>query len=140
MNDVPRVLIVDDEPYVPRVLEMKFTRAGYQTFIARNGTEGLDLIARTRPDVVITDISMPGMSGFELCQEAARLREEHPFLLFVITSRTERELRAWVKEIPDAHFLEKPISPRVILRTIEEKLDAAGTAPKSVLGETGAAV
>jgi DNA-binding response OmpR family regulator len=126
-REAPRVLIVDDEPYVPRVLELKLQRAGYRTFIARNGNEGLDLIVRTRPDVVITDISMPGMSGFQLCQEAQSLRETDPFLLIVVTSRTERDLRAWVKGIPDVHFIEKPISPRVILRTIEANLKPGAT-------------
>src|SRR5262245_7306001 len=81
----PCILVVDDEPYVPRVLEMKFARAGWRTITARSGHDGLLAIERERPDVVITDISMPGMSGYDLCRESQRYRESNPFLLIVVT-------------------------------------------------------
>ena len=122
MDRTPCVLVVDDEPFVPRVLGLKLGHAGYRTVVARNGREGLELIARERPQVVVTDISMPGMTGYELCLEAQRFRAESPFLLIVATSRTDRELRTRVAEIPDLLFFEKPISPRAILRAVEEYL------------------
>ena len=118
----PCILVVDDEPYVPRVLELKFSRAGWRTVTARSGTEGLAAIERERPDVLITDISMPGMTGWELCRESQRYREAHPFLIIVVTSRTERELRGWMEGIPDLIFFEKPVSPKSVQQAVETYL------------------
>lgn len=122
MPGTPCILIVDDEPFVPRVLGLKFAQAGYRTVVARNGEEGLRLIGSERPDVVITDISMPVMDGSELCRRALPLRAAHSFLLIVVTSRTERELREWVSELPDVALYEKPVSPREILRLVQDWL------------------
>lgn len=118
----PCIVVVDDEPYVPRVLDLKFRQAGWRTVIARNGAEGLAAVQRERPDVLITDISMPGMTGDQLCREAQRHRDTNPFLIIVVTSRTERDLRGWTDDIPDLHFLEKPVSPRAVMRTVENWL------------------
>ena len=84
--------------------------------------------------MVITDISMPEMNGFELCREAQKYRKEHPFLLIVITSRTEREMRQWMDRIPDLVFFEKPISPRSLLRTVDAYL-ATGAVPQTDMTE-----
>jgi DNA-binding response OmpR family regulator len=118
----PCILVVDDEPYVPRVLELKFSRAGWRTVVARNGLEGLAAIERERPDVVITDISMPEMSGDQLCREAQRHRAVNPFLLIVVTSRTDRELRVWMDDIPELLFFEKPVSPKAVMTAVEHYL------------------
>ena len=128
MDKRPCVLIVDDEPFVPRVLELKLSRAGYRVITAPDGPHGLELVANEHPQVVITDISMPGMSGYELCHEAQKYRQDNPFLLIVITSRTERDLRQWVEDIPDLVFFEKPLSPRALLRAVDSYL-AAGVVP-----------
>jgi CheY-like chemotaxis protein len=130
MTENPLILVVDDEPFVPRVLELKLGRAGYRVITAPNGLRGLELIAREHPQVVITDISMPGMDGFELCREAQKYRKDHNFLLIVITSRTEREMRQWMDSIPDLIFFEKPLSPRSLLRTVDAYL-ATGALPRT---------
>ena len=121
-NWKPCILIVDDEPYVPRVLELKFNRAGWRTVTARSGAAGLAALAREHPDVLITDISMPGMTGYELCRESQAYREAHPFLIIVVTSRTERDLRGWMDGMPDLIFFEKPVSPKAVMQTVETYL------------------
>ena len=135
----PCIVIVDDEPYVPRVLDLKFRTLGWRTVIARNGTEGLAAVERERPDVLITDISMPGMSGYELCRASQRYRLERPFLIIVVTSRTERDLRGWMEGIPDLAFFEKPVSPRAVLSAIENYLAARRAAAAHPASQDGAA-
>lgn len=134
MTENPLILVVDDEPFVPRVLQLKLGRAGYRVITAPNGLRGLELIAREHPQVVITDISMPEMNGFELCRAAQTYRKEHPFLLIVITSRTEREMRQWMDSIPDLIFFEKPLSPRSLLRAVDAYL-ATGAIPRAEITE-----
>lgn len=69
-----RILIADDEPNIVVTLEYMMKRAGYEVFVARDGPEALELILRDRPDLVLLDAMMPGMSGFDVCQ-AVRANE-----------------------------------------------------------------
>ena len=64
-----RILIVDDEPHVIRVMRLSLERAGYEVFEAANGEIALQRIAESMPDVMITDIDMPRMTGEQLCKE-----------------------------------------------------------------------
>lgn len=112
MQERPKVLIVDDEPFNHRVLKLKFENAGYQVILAENGKEGLEKFALENPDILITDIKMPVMDGQELCKH---LPETEDYLLIVVTSLLEQEARNWVSKIPDVIFVEKPVSPRYLV-------------------------
>ncbi len=63
-----RVLIVEDEPHIVLSLEILLQRAGYTTEVATDGDEGLDLIRRQRPDVVLLDIMLPRRNGYDVCR------------------------------------------------------------------------
>lgn len=115
-----RIVIVDDEATVIRILRRALERAGYEVETARNGLEALEAIERRDPDVLVTDIEMPRMTGQQLCQA---LHEQHPdraFPIFVVTSLTAIEHRAWSEAIPNLYFLEKPVSIRRLTARLEE--------------------
>jgi len=115
-----RILIADDEPYVVRVLKLSLERAGYQVEWVNNGKLALERVHADPPDVLITDIQMPMMTGKELC---ARIKAELPqrdFLIFVVTSRTEVEHREWSSQMDKLMFLEKPVSMRNLLAKLDE--------------------
>ena len=65
---MPRILIVDDEPQIVRGLEDNLRFEGYQTATATNGEEALAAAAREAPDLVLLDIMMPGLSGWDVCR------------------------------------------------------------------------
>ena len=67
-----RILIADDEPNIVTALEFLLERNGYEVLIARNGGAALKMIEESRPDLVLLDVMMPEMSGYEVCQ---RMRE-----------------------------------------------------------------
>jgi CheY-like chemotaxis protein len=114
-----RILIVDDQPHVIRVLKLNLDAEGYQVDTAANGHEALQKIAANEPDVMITDIQMPGMGGQELCQSIQDNMPTRKFLIMVMTSTTERDQRDWVKNIHHLEFLEKPLSPRKLLTRLK---------------------
>jgi two-component system alkaline phosphatase synthesis response regulator PhoP len=64
----PRVLIVEDEPHIRLSLELLLDRAGYDTIAATDGEEGLALVRQLRPDVVLLDVMMPKLNGYEVCR------------------------------------------------------------------------
>ena len=110
-----RILLIDDEPHVIRVLRQALERAGYSVDTASNGILGLEKIYQNPPDVVITDIQMPKMTGQELCQRIQDEMPERKFLIYIVTSRTEIEHREWSSRIDNLCFIEKPVSVRQLL-------------------------
>ena len=63
-----KILIADDEPNIVISLEFLMKREGHEVLVARDGVQALETIRRERPDLVLLDVMMPGMSGFEVCQ------------------------------------------------------------------------
>jgi len=120
-----RVLLVDDEPMVLRILRLQLQKAGYEVDTAPNGEAALERIRETAPDVVITDIEMPKMSGEELCKTIALEFPERQFPIFVATSLTGIRHREWAQAIPRMHFLEKPLSARKLLAALNELFSGA---------------
>jgi DNA-binding response OmpR family regulator len=113
-----RILVADDEPHMSRVIELFLKREGYQVDLVRDGQEALDSIMASPPDVLITDIQMPRMTGQALCQELEKRFPERPFRIIVMTSMTDREHRDWSGEMRDAMFIEKPVSMRALVSTL----------------------
>lgn len=122
---VPRVLLVDDEPMVLRVLSRALESAGYRVETHKNGQEALEAIRSGEPDAMVTDIEMPRMTGRELCEQLHCEIPERRFPVFVATSLTSLEHRDWSEAIPNLMFLEKPISARKLLKALAEHFDAA---------------
>lgn len=119
-----RILIVDDEPQMTRVLKLFLERAGYATQTCPNGQLALAAVLENAPDAMITDIQMPMMTGKQLC---LALEEQYPqrnFPIFVMTSMTDREHREWTARISNLEFLEKPLSMRAIVVTLEKYFNA----------------
>ena len=126
-----RVLIVDDQATVIRVLKLGIEDAGYEVDTANNGSECLVKLCEAHPDFLVTDIDMPRMSGKELCQAIESQFPDRTFPIVVLTSRTELEHRDWTRAINNLTFMEKPVSVRRLVSHIgrcfadEEQLEAA---------------
>lgn len=110
-----RILLVDDEPHVTRVLRLALEKEGYAVTVAHDGKEALESMARQLPDVLISDIQMDGMDGRTLCPLARAAYPDHDFLILVMTSMTALEERSWARALSNTEFLEKPLSPRQLV-------------------------
>jgi len=115
-----KILVIDDEVHIRRVIEIKLKNRGYQVITATNGLEGLELIKTQKPDAVITDINMPGMDGESLCRLTDLMKKERPFLTIVMTARISPEERNWISELTETQFMEKPFSPAKLLEAINK--------------------
>lgn len=124
MNDCihrtrPVILSVDDEPCVSRVLQMKLQDSGYDVIRAENGLDGFKQFTDCMPDVLITDVNMPGMSGIELVKRCLEYRDTRSFLIAVLTSHIDEVTAQWLGEKTDVICLPKPFSPRRLLRMVD---------------------
>jgi CheY-like chemotaxis protein len=131
-DERPLILTVDDEPCVCRVLKLKLARAGYQVEQALTAEEALEKLRTLDPDVLVTDVKMPGMSGIDLCRAVEKLRDPCSYLTIVLTSQLDPETREWVESSPVRKFVSKPFSPREVQAIIEEYL--ASRAPTGDAG------
>ncbi|MEW5864769.1 MAG: response regulator [Pseudomonadota bacterium] len=86
-----KVLIVDDEPNIVTALEYLLTMSGYEVAVAENGEEALAAVARAKPDLVLLDVMMPRLNGYEVCRRL-RERPEWAGIKIVILSAKGREV------------------------------------------------
>jgi CheY-like chemotaxis protein len=115
-----RILIVDDEAHVIRVLRLTLEREGYAVETASDGVEALQKMAARLPDVLITDVQMPKAGGRVLCQTVRAQYPASDFLIIVMTSMTAIEERDWVLALKTVNFMEKPLSPRRLVNHLAD--------------------
>ena len=119
-----RILIVDDEPNIVIALEYLLKREGYEVAIAADGEAALDAIARDVPDLVILDVMLPKLSGFDVCE---RLRSNPRFaglkILMLTAKGREVEVAKGVALGADA-YVTKPFSTRDLVAQIRELVGA----------------
>ncbi len=117
------VLVADDETHIVQVLALKFRNAGLDVVEAHDGEEALELVRRTLPDVVVTDLQMPFMSGTELAKAMADDPALVSIPILVLTAR------GWgmddaISSLPNVCGVEcKPFSPRVLLALVEQLIE-----------------
>lgn len=118
------ILIADDEPHVVRVLRLTLEREGYAVDSAKNSVDALAKIGVCMPDILITDVQMPGGSGRDLCETVRQRYPDHELPILVMSSMTALDGRNWVKGLSRIEFLEKPLSPRNLVAKLDAMLGA----------------
>ena len=118
------LLIVEDDPDILKLLEKTLTIKGYRVVTASNGFEGLEIIEKERPALIITDIMMPQMDGFGLVHRL-RINPETRTLpvIFITVTYIAREDREFALDIGVTRFVQKPINFEKFLGTVEELLE-----------------
>lgn len=129
MNPAARhVLVVDDDPDIRALLDFSLSRSGLAVTTAASGHAGLAAAAEERPDLIVLDVMMPGMSGLLVCDHLRRnaATMETPILL-LSAAPTETHV-AWGLQAGASGFLAKPVSPALLSEHIHRLLDG-GPAP-----------
>ena len=119
-----RILIVDDEPEIVRGLEDNLRFEGYQTSTAGDGREALAVAAREAPDLILLDIMMPGLSGWDVCRELRDKGIDVPIIM--LTARGEEGDRIRGLELGADDYITKPFSLRELLARVRAVLRRPG--------------
>jgi DNA-binding response OmpR family regulator len=118
------ILIIDDDQDLARIVQLSLDREGYQTVIATSGLEGLQEAYRVQPDLVILDIMMPGMDGWEVCR---RLGEMSNVPILMLTAKgTEADIVKGL-QIGADDYLTKPFSVTELIARIQALLRRVGS-------------
>ena len=115
-----KILIADDEQYVTRVLKLVLQQEGYDVTCVNNGKQALDMYNNVRPDIIVTDVKMPHMSGRELVEAIRHSNGDSEIPIVVMTSTLESENRDWVGGVDNVSFVGKPVSPRDLVRIVND--------------------
>ncbi len=120
-----RVLVVDDEPNIVLSLEFLMRRAGFEVEIARDGAEALAALDRTPPDLLLLDVMMPELDGFEVCERIRQRPEWRTTKIVMLTaSGREAERRRGLALGADA-YVTKPFSTRELVEQVKAMLGQA---------------
>jgi CheY-like chemotaxis protein len=118
-----KVLIVEDEPDILKMTEFRVRNAGYETVTATYGQEALDKVQSEKPDLILMDYKLPGMTGVEIYN---KLQEDESCqkidVIFLTASKGNIELVEKMEEIGVEHCLIKPYEPEELLNMIKELL------------------
>ena len=122
MDGKKRVLVIDDEPGVLNFIDVSLSAAGYEVITTTDGEEGLKLVDLAKPHVLILDILMRPLTGFEVLE---RLRAFSKLPVIVFTARND--IGAAALDEGASAFLAKPFRPEELAKAIEDVLDAQQT-------------
>jgi chemosensory pili system protein ChpA (sensor histidine kinase/response regulator) len=114
----PMVLVVDDSLTVRRVTQRLLVREGYRVVTAKDGLEALERLAEERPAVLLTDIEMPRMDGFDLVRNVRADERFADLPVVMITSRIAQKHRDYASELGVDHYLGKPYAEEELLSIV----------------------
>lgn len=117
-----KILIVDDEKQIARMLKIRIESMGYEADIANDGVEGLEKVQQYKPDLIILDVMMPKMNGFQVCR---KLKEDPIFTntpVIMLSVRTEEKDNDLGVIAGADDYMTKPFEPEVLLGKIKKLL------------------
>jgi two-component system KDP operon response regulator KdpE len=124
MTDKPRILVVDDEPQIGRVMRTGLSTQGFDVRVAADGVAALDLFNDWRPALVVTDLSMPNMGGLEFCR---RLRLISNVPLIVLSVKSEEHVKVEALDAGADDYVTKPFGMDELLARIRAALRRSAT-------------
>jgi twitching motility two-component system response regulator PilH len=118
-----QILIVDDSPTEAHVLRGILERNGFDVETAGNGAEGIALARELKPDLVLMDVVMPGMNGFQATRQLSRDPETSGIPVIIVTTKDQDTDRVWGLRQGARDFLTKPVSEKILMEKISVALE-----------------
>jgi len=120
MYENKKILIVEDEANIRNVISMYLKKEGFKVLETGNGLEALTLTEQERPDLIILDIMLPGLSGYEICQKI-KSNENTKNIVVVILSASGQEWQKFEGYQPEVDLYEtKPFSPKQLVKNVKD--------------------
>lgn len=121
-----RVLIVDDSPTETHKMSATLSRHGFEVLTAEDGEQGVALARQELPDVVLMDIVMPGLNGFQATRQLTRDEATRHIPVIIVSTKDQETDRLWGQRQGARGYLTKPVDGRVLVETIEDVLRSRG--------------
>jgi two-component system alkaline phosphatase synthesis response regulator PhoP len=119
-----KILVVDDETYIVELVKFNLEKEGFQVIVAYDGLTALDIVKSQRPDLIILDIMLPQMDGFQVCK-LLKQDSSYSFIpIIMLTARGEELDTVLGLELGADDYIKKPFSPRELLARVKARLRA----------------
>ena len=115
-----RILAVDDDLNIVEILRFNLQREGYEVLVAHDGQEGLEMARQQAPDLILLDVMMPRMDGFQVCEEIRKTDKLTPIIM--LTAREEERDRVLGLELGADDYVSKPFSVRELMARVRTNL------------------
>jgi len=119
---MPRVLIIDDSPTETRAFMTILQGNGHEVLTASNGEEGVALARQEKPDVVLMDVVMPGLNGFQATRQLSRSAETSHIPVIIVSTKDQETDRVWGARQGARGYLVKPVKQDKLLSSIHDVL------------------
>jgi len=116
------VLVVDDEKFVRELIKIKLGRLGLTVIEAENGVEAVETARNRRPDLILMDLMMPKMNGFEACEKLKAIPQTAHIPIIMLTARGEEDSQVKGVSLGAADYISKPFSPQQLADLVLEIL------------------
>ena len=117
-----RILVIEDDVNALRLLEYTLEQGGYQVLTATNGLEGLKKAQDEHPDLIILDIMLPGLDGYEICHRLRQKSENVTLPILMLSAKARQDDRNIGLRMGADDYLTKPADPSVIVTKVEALL------------------
>ncbi|MCX8480757.1 MAG: response regulator [Sediminibacterium sp.] len=124
MNKTAKILVVDDDPYILLSLEFLMKKAGYDVLIARNGNETIEILKNNIPDIVLLDIMMPDIDGYEICKMIKSTPNLKNAKVVFLSAKTKQSDIQKGYNVGADLFITKPFSTRNLKQEVEKLLNS----------------
>jgi len=131
------ILIVEDEIDIAQLVSFNLERAGYSVDIVHDGREGLEKIVKDQPNLVILDLMLPGMDGYQILKEMQRDTRSHSIPVLMLTAKSQTDDRIKGLELGADDYLTKPFSPKELILRAQAILKRNRATPGSVIFSFG---
>ncbi len=119
------ILVVEDDVDILNLLRFNLETAGYDVLMSTDGYEGMNLAKKRRPDMIILDLMLPGIDGFEVCKDLKRSKDTADIPVIMLTARGEEVDRIVGLELGADDYVVKPFSPRELMLRVKAILKRA---------------
>ena len=117
-----KIMVVDDDKHTVDLISFRLTDLGYSIMTAFNGDEALDKLANYQPDLIILDISMPGMNGYEVCQQIKEKEDTEHIKIIFLTGKIDLHEKQAGFNVGAEAYITKPFHFDELSNTIESLL------------------
>lgn len=128
-----KVLIVDDEPDILEFIEYNLLKEGYDVYKAVNGNDTLKLLQNTNPHLILLDVMMPGMDGFEVCRKIRSNSKFDDVLIAFLTAKREDLSQISGLDAGADDYISKPIKPKVLMSRVAALLRRLPSEVQSII-------
>lgn len=125
-----KLLIVDDEPNITRILAYELKKEGYDVIIANDGREGLERAKNEKPDLIVSDIMMPNVDGYDFCRQLKEDPNLRSIPFIFLTAKTAMDNKVYGYSLGAQKYLTKPVNKEELLKAVNIRLKYSNEAIK----------